>query len=111
MLAIPFGSILVFEGLLLIATVFHHSNLKLPEPLEQAMSKVIITPSLHWVHHHARQSDTDSTYGTLFSFWDRLFRSCSPTRRSLEMAIGVEGRPEERLIGLLMRPFRSRNEA
>ena len=105
LLGFPFSSILVFETLLLMATLFHHSNLRLPARLEGALSLVIITPSIHWVHHHARQSDTDSNYGTIFSFWDRIFASRSPTRRSLDMEIGVEGRPERPLVHLILRPF------
>jgi len=105
LLGFPFGSILAFETLLLMATLFHHSNLRLPAGLERALSLLIITPSIHWVHHHARQSDTDSNYGTIFSFWDRLFASRSPTRRTPDMEIGVEGRPEQLLARLFVRPF------
>ena len=67
---------------------------------------MIITPSLHWVHHHAVQADTDSNYGTVFSFWDPLFGSRSATARRPDMAIGVEGRAERPLGRLLIRPFR-----
>jgi len=105
MLGFPFTSTLVFETLLLIATLFHHSNLRLPAGFERALSLVIITPSIHWVHHHARRSDTDSNYGSIFSFWDRIFASQSPTRRSPDMTIGVEGLPERPLIHLIFRPF------
>lgn len=105
LLAFPFSSILVFETLVLVATLFHHSNLRLPPWLEGALSRLIITPSIHWVHHHARRSDTDSNYGTIFSFWDRLFFSRSPTRRTPEMTIGVEGRAEEPLPRLVLHPF------
>lgn len=105
LLGFPFSSILVFEILLLLATLFHHSNLRLPAGFEAALSLVIITPSIHWVHHHARRSDTDSNYGTVFSFWDRLFASRSPTPRDPAMAIGVEGREERTLAQLVVRPF------
>ncbi|MGH6942822.1 MAG: ATP-binding cassette domain-containing protein [Geminicoccaceae bacterium] len=47
--------------------------------LEAALAHVVITPSIHWVHHHKVRADTDSNYGTLFSFWDPLFRSRSLT--------------------------------
>ena len=104
LLGFPFVSILAFETLLLVGTLFHHSNLKLPPRLEAGLARLIITPSIHWVHHHRRRVDTDSNYGTLFSFWDRLFASRSRTRRALEMEIGVEGADELQLPGLLLRP-------
>jgi sterol desaturase/sphingolipid hydroxylase (fatty acid hydroxylase superfamily) len=102
----PLPSVLFYEALILIAALFHHSNLKLPPEFERNLSRVIITPSIHWVHHHARKIDTDSNYGTVFSFWDRMFRSKSPTVRMAGMPIGVEGRAEEDLGALLMHPFR-----
>lgn len=104
LLGFPFASVLAFETLLLVATVFHHSNLRLPPRLEVVLARVIITPSIHWVHHHRRRIDTDSNYGTVLSFWDRLFRSRSRAQRTPAMEIGVEGADELALPGLLLRP-------
>jgi sterol desaturase/sphingolipid hydroxylase (fatty acid hydroxylase superfamily) len=106
LLAMPIASVVVFETLLLLATIFHHSNLKLPRGLERALSFAIVTPSIHWVHHHALRRDTDSNYATVLSVWDRLFRSRSATPRTPEMAIGVEGQRDEALPSLLVLPFR-----
>jgi hypothetical protein len=108
LLGFPFVSIVLFESLLLCATIFHHSNLRLPAHFERALSAVVITPGIHWVHHHAARADTDANYGTLFSFWDRIFRTRSPTRRTPAMAIGVEGEGDRALPALLARPFRRR---
>ncbi|MDJ0609834.1 MAG: sterol desaturase family protein [Kiloniellales bacterium] len=108
LLGIPFESILVFEALVLVATIFHHSNLRLPARLEKALSRVFVTPSIHWVHHHAVRRDTDSNYATVLSLWDPLFGSRSGTRRSADLEIGVEGRGELSLPRLLWAPFRSR---
>jgi sterol desaturase/sphingolipid hydroxylase (fatty acid hydroxylase superfamily) len=104
----PLSSILAFEALVLFAAVFHHSDLRLPPALEAAMSRLVITPSIHWVHHRRRRADTDSNYGTIFSFWDRLFGSSSPTRREADMAIGVEGEEEPGFLALLGRPLQDR---
>lgn len=104
---IPLASILVFETVVLGAAIFHHSNLALLPALERALARAIITPSIHWVHHHARRRDTDSNYGTLFSFWDPLFGTRSATAREPHMIIGVEGVTEQPLDRLLIRPFLS----
>ena len=106
LLAVPLTSVLAFEALLLAATIFHHSNLRLPPRLEAALEPLVITPSIHWVHHHRRRADTDANYGTVLSFWDRLFRTRSATLRRLDQAIGVEAEAELPLAGLLVRPFR-----
>jgi sterol desaturase/sphingolipid hydroxylase (fatty acid hydroxylase superfamily) len=104
-LGIPILSVVVFETLVLLSALFHHSNIRLPARVERALARVIITPSIHWVHHHAVRADTDSNYGTIFSFWDPLFASRSRTRRRPDMKIGVEGRSEKGLLGLLARPI------
>lgn len=106
-LGISIESVIIFEICILIFSVFNHSNLRLPEKFEKALSTVIVTPSIHWVHHHAERVDTDANYGTIFSFWDRVFKTLSPNKRKLTMAIGVEGRKELSLIGLLLRPLKS----
>ena len=105
--ALPFSSVVLFEILVLAFTLFHHSNMALPARFEKTLSRVIITPSIHWVHHHAVRKDTDSNYGTIFSFWDRLFCSKSETQRFQGMKIGVEGKQDLPFIKLLLLPFRS----
>ena len=106
LLAMPLASIVAFEALVLAATAFHHSNLALPPRLERALSRLVVTPSIHWVHHHARRRDTDSNYATVLSLWDRLFASRSPTARSPAMALGDEGEAALGLGRLVMLPFR-----
>lgn len=103
---VSLGSILLFDTLVLIGTLFHHSNLRLPARFERALRLVIVTPSHHWVHHHAVRADTNSNYGTLLTLWDRLFGSWSPTARTPDMRIGVEGEGDAPLPALAAAPFR-----
>jgi sterol desaturase/sphingolipid hydroxylase (fatty acid hydroxylase superfamily) len=104
-LAMPLSSVIIFEAVLLVSTLFHHSNLSLPQSVEKALSRVIVTPSIHWVHHHARQADTDSNYATVLSIWDVVFGSASSTARAPDMKIGVEGRADRSLPQLIAKPF------
>ncbi len=108
-LAIPLFTVAIFETLVVLAALFQHSNLKLPSIFENLLSKFIVTPKLHWVHHHALREDTDSNYATMLSFWDILFRSRSPHARRTDMIIGVEGKPEKGLIAILLMPFSRRD--
>jgi sterol desaturase/sphingolipid hydroxylase (fatty acid hydroxylase superfamily) len=107
-LALPLSSVVVYETLLLLGTIFHHSNVKLPPAFERMLSFLVVTPSIHWVHHHALRRDTDSNYATVLSVWDHAFGSRSATARTPEMPIGVEGRRDERLTDLAVLPFRPR---
>ena len=106
---IPLGlslpAILAFETLVLISAIFPHSNLRLPPALERALSWIVVTPSIHWVHHHAVRADTDSNYATVLSLWDRLFASRSRHVRTPDMKIGVEGLAEENFGRLVALPF------
>ncbi len=105
-LAIPLSSVITCEILLLVATVFHHSNWRIPPAIEAKLARLIITPSRHWVHHHQRRTDTDSTYGTIFSFWDPWFGTTTPTLRAPLMPLGVEGEGELPLVALITSPAR-----
>lgn len=103
--ATPLPHLIAFEALVLTCSLFHHSNISLPPALEKKLSTLIITPSIHWVHHHAVRKDTDSHYGTIFSFWDRLFASTSATTRHHDMPLGVEGKKDTGFTQLLTKPF------
>ena len=105
LLGVPFKSVLVFETLVTVAAIFHHSNIRLPAHFERILSLIIVTPSIHWVHHHALRRDTDSNYSTILSIWDRLFGSVSIGKRENPMLIGVEGVQERNLLRLIFRPF------
>lgn len=104
--AIPFESVIIFEIIVMICAFFHHSNISLPIKLEQFLSKIMITPSIHWVHHHAKQKQTDTNYGTILVVWDVLFRTLSDFRRYSGMKIGIEGTSKDlSFLRLLIKPF------
>ncbi|MFD2204920.1 sterol desaturase family protein [Kiloniella antarctica] len=108
LLNIPFVSIVVFETVVLIATVFHHSNVRIKKIVERILGYIFITPEIHWVHHHAIQVDTDSNYGTIFSWWDPFFQTRSQNPRKAGMRIGVEGTRDKSFMSLLIRPFKKK---
>jgi sterol desaturase/sphingolipid hydroxylase (fatty acid hydroxylase superfamily) len=103
---ITLTNLLLIEAIILISSIFHHSNINLPKNLENIFSKIIVTPSIHWVHHHKRQSETDANYSTIFSWWDKIFKSKSNFERKIGMPIGVEGDSEQSLKNLILRPFK-----
>lgn len=107
LLGITPWTMLLFEAILMANATFHHSNVRLPSRFERALSWIIVTPSIHWRHHHAIRADTDSNYTAILSLWDRLFGSANPKPREIGMKIGTEGEHERSFGGLLMYPFRS----
>ena len=50
-----------------------HADVRLPRFLEQVSSSIFVTPRFHRIHHSSNGVETDSNYGQVFAFWDRLF--------------------------------------
>jgi len=69
----PMWMVFVYQTLSLVLTQFNHSNVRMPDWLDNALVWVICTPNMHRVHHHYRQPYTDTNFGNIFSIWDRLF--------------------------------------
>ena len=105
-LAMPFEHLIIFETLVLLGALFHHSNVRLPQVVDRLLAHVVVTPGWHWLHHHAVRRDTDSNYGTILTLWDRLFGSANRGTRRLNMEIGMEGTKKDMtLVHLLIWPF------
>ncbi|WP_420548517.1 sterol desaturase family protein [Curvivirga sp.] len=102
---IPLASVLIFETVVLICSIFHHSNIRISDQTDSVISKIFVTPNWHWMHHHAVRADTDSHYGNLLTIWDRLFRSRAKNNRTVDMKMGVSGRTERSFLGLIRRPI------
>lgn len=69
----PMWLVFLYQSLSVVLTQFNHSNVKMPEGLDKALRLVFCTPNMHRVHHHYRQPYSDTNYGNIFSFWDRIF--------------------------------------
>ena len=51
-----------YEAVFQCATVFHHSNLRMPIGMERLLNRLIVTPRMHGVHHSVVGEETDSNY-------------------------------------------------
>jgi sterol desaturase/sphingolipid hydroxylase (fatty acid hydroxylase superfamily) len=67
------NTILLFFVFYLPILFAQHSNFIFPEWTDKIFGKLIISPNLHKVHHHQKQDYTDSNYGNIFVFWDKIF--------------------------------------
>jgi sterol desaturase/sphingolipid hydroxylase (fatty acid hydroxylase superfamily) len=85
---------------------FHHSNVRLPRWLERALAPVIITPEVHFPHHHELKRDTNSNFGFIFPWWDKLFGTFNRRRRTPDWRMGLDYSPDLPCIALLREPFR-----
>ena len=53
--------------------VVHHTSYTFPKWVDDFFGTIFVTPNLHKIHHHQDQEFTDSNYGNVFIFWDKLF--------------------------------------
>lgn len=104
----PMYAVMIYQTLVVLATAFTHANMRLPVWLDKALSYVLISPNMHKVHHHWKQPYTDSNYGAVFSFWDRLLGTYSHLDVN-ELRYGIDRDfPEEKnedVWVLLKKPF------
>lgn len=90
------------------ALAWHHSVLRVPERLDWLISLVTPTPRTHRMHHSRDVRFTDTNFGTLLTWWDRLFRTWTAPRTHPEPQTGLDGFDTPRhqsLGGLLRLPF------
>lgn len=102
-------TLLIFEIVFESATFFHHSNWRLPLMLERILNCAIVTPRMHGIHHSIVRRETDSNWGTVFSWWDRLHRSLRVDIAQHDLEIGVAAYRDEHeltLVRLWSMPFK-----
>lgn len=109
LLGVDRDTLRLWQQMLVVSVVFHHSNLELPIEVEQRLNAIVVTPRMHGIHHSTRPDETDSNYSSLLSCWDRLHRSLRLDVPQDAVTIGVPGfsRPEDvTLERSLTLPFR-----
>jgi sterol desaturase/sphingolipid hydroxylase (fatty acid hydroxylase superfamily) len=55
-------SLSVWQTLLLMSVMFHHSNVELPWRIERWLSLLIVTPRMHGIHHSIVHRETNSNF-------------------------------------------------
>jgi sterol desaturase/sphingolipid hydroxylase (fatty acid hydroxylase superfamily) len=109
LLGLYFTELVIYRAFLYPVILFHHSNIDLPESVDKHLRKVIVTPHMHKVHHSQIRNETNSNYGSIFPYWDRLFRSfrLRESLQGLVYGIGVfKGERSQSVWGMLKVPFR-----
>ncbi|MGB7261756.1 MAG: sterol desaturase family protein [Albidovulum sp.] len=92
--------------------VFSHSNIRLPSVVDRILSRLIVTPHLHRIHHSPRPRETDSNFGATLPVWDMIFgtyRVKTPDALARQ-AIGLDEMQDARAYSLwwaLTLPFRN----
>jgi hypothetical protein len=93
--------------------IFHHSNLRLPIGFERLLSKIIVTPRMHGIHHSQVHRENNSNFGTVFTWWDRVHRTLGLNIPQDEVIVGIPGyalSEDNRVGNALLLPFRKQRD-
>ena len=80
----PVLAVIIFEIILNFSAMFNHSNFNLPKKLDTFVSKFIVTPKFHEVHHSQKLWESLSNYGFFLSTWDYLFWTYEKHQKKIE---------------------------
>jgi len=110
-LGLPAMSILIFEIILSTSSLFNHSNFSFPPRLEKILRYLIVTPTMHRIHHSTVVKETNSNYSFSFSIWDRVFSSYTEKAALPQktMDIGLKEYREssdQNIVNLILQPFK-----
>lgn len=113
LLGIPANVALAYSLFVIGATLFSHSNVRIPLALEKVLRPIILTPDFHRLHHCAEARYTNSNYGSVVPWFDYLFGTASsrPYDDQDTMTLGLEYLREpgdSRIDNLLWEPVRVR---
>jgi sterol desaturase/sphingolipid hydroxylase (fatty acid hydroxylase superfamily) len=91
----------IWQAMLFVSIFFHHSNIRLTEDVDRALSRIVVTPRMHGIHHSDFAGETNSNWSSLFSWWDFLhgtFREDIP-QRSIEIGVPAYQHPDDVTLG------------
>jgi sterol desaturase/sphingolipid hydroxylase (fatty acid hydroxylase superfamily) len=105
----PAWLVLLYQTLSAALSQFNHANISLPKWLDKTIGLVIVSPDMHKVHHHFTQPMTDSNYGNIFPFWDRIFGTYIKVEKTTDLKYGIDTHLKEEennnMSNLLQMPF------
>lgn len=111
LLGIPAVSWVFYAATGVPAQLWQHSARTSSPTLEAALRYLMVTPTMHRVHHDTRRQFHDTNYGALFPFWDRMFgtyQTSSPdSRTGLQFTVSSHNDDGLSLADCLLLPFRS----
>lgn len=103
----------MWQRILIVSVLFHHSNLRLPAALERTVARLIVTPRMHGIHHSTRLEETDSNWSSTLSLWDALHGTMRLDVPQDRITIGVpawQSDDDVRLPVVLAAPFREQRD-
>ena len=110
LLGVPPAAAVLFGALGNVISIYTHGNVRTRGWVDRLLRSVVMTPDVHIVHHSAARRETDSNFGLVLTWWDRLFGTyCArPAAGYQAMTLGLEHFRDPRdlrLDRMLVMPF------
>jgi sterol desaturase/sphingolipid hydroxylase (fatty acid hydroxylase superfamily) len=106
----PMWMVFMYQSFSVVLSQFNHANIALPKKVDALISYVFVSPDMHHVHHHYLLPYTDSNFGNIFAFWDRIFRTYTKLDRE-KLIYGIDTHMDtaenEHIAPLLKVPFQA----
>jgi sterol desaturase/sphingolipid hydroxylase (fatty acid hydroxylase superfamily) len=83
------GALRLWQRLTVVSVLFHHSNVRLPIPLERWLTVFVTTPRLHGIHHSIVAEEQNSNWSSGLTAWDRLHGTYRANVPQAEITVGV----------------------
>jgi exosortase len=103
-LGLPAAALAAYLVVAEVVALYSHANVRAPAFLDA----LIVTPSMHAVHHSDSQPQTDSNFGSVLTIWDRWFGTYVDPRRATIPHFGLRYfhlPADTRLARVLLQPF------
>jgi sterol desaturase/sphingolipid hydroxylase (fatty acid hydroxylase superfamily) len=80
-----------WQTFLFCSILFHHSNVRLPIGLERRLSRLVVTPRLHGIHHSMLEEEANSNWSSGLTMWDWLHGTLRRNVPQPKINLGVPG--------------------
>jgi sterol desaturase/sphingolipid hydroxylase (fatty acid hydroxylase superfamily) len=103
------GAFAVYRVWSALNGLLEHANIRMPLWLDGLLSLVTTWPYMHKIHHSRTPSEANTNYGNIFSLFDRLFSTFTPSKRGTNVVYGLDDLDDPAMQttgGLLAMPFR-----
>jgi sterol desaturase/sphingolipid hydroxylase (fatty acid hydroxylase superfamily) len=88
-LGVDATTLTIWQTSLFASIFFHHSNTRLPEDVDRLLTRAIVTPRMHGIHHSDVFEETNSNWASLFTWWDFLHGTMREGISQSSIVIGV----------------------
>ncbi len=79
----------VYRRLLMLSVLFHHSNVRISSRTEGWLSRIIMTPRLHGIHHSVEHDELNSNWSSGLTLWDTIHHTLKPGGFTDNVTIGL----------------------